>query len=48
VFGSLLLYVIFSAINMTLNNPDLWRGTIVGGVLLFAVLVTAFQQRKSQ
>ena len=48
VFGSLLLYVIFSAINMTLNNPDLWRGTIVGGVLLFAVLVTAFQQRKAQ
>lgn len=48
VFGSLLLYVIFSAINMTLSNPDLWRGTIVGGVLLFAVLVTAYQQLKAR
>ncbi len=47
VFGALLLMVIFSAINLTLSNPNIWRGTVVGGVLLFAVLVTAFQQRRS-
>lgn len=47
VLGALLLHSIFSAINLTLSSPDLWRGTVVGGVLLFAVLVTAFQQRKS-
>ncbi len=46
VLGALLLHTIFSAINLTLSNPDLWRGTVVGGVLLLAVLVTAFQRRR--
>src|SRR5205085_11161802 len=46
VLGALLLHTIFSAINLTLSSPDLWRGTVVGGILLFAVLVTAFQQRR--
>jgi ribose transport system permease protein len=46
VLGATLLMVIFSAINLTLSSPDLWRGTVVGGVLLFAVLVTALQQRR--
>lgn len=46
LLGATLLHVIFSAINLTLSSPDLWRGTVVGGVLLFAVLVTAFQQRR--
>lgn len=47
VLGASLLWVIFSVINLTLNKPDLWRGTVLGGVLLFAVLVTAFQQRRA-
>ena len=46
VLGATLLWVIFSAINLTLSKPDLWRGTIVGGVLLLAVLVTAIQQKR--
>jgi len=33
---------------LKLSNPDLWRGTVVGGVLLFAVLVTAFQQKRAR
>lgn len=47
VLGSTLLMVIFSAINLTLSSPDLWRGTVVGGVLLIAVLATAWQQRRA-
>jgi ribose transport system permease protein len=47
ILGSLLLYSIFSAINLTVSRPDLWRGTIVGGVLILAVLVTAFQNRRT-
>src|SRR5207249_2943866 len=47
VLGAALLYVIFSAINLTLSKPDLWRGTVVGGILLLAVLVTAYQQRRA-
>lgn len=46
ILGGLLLHSIFSAINLTLTSPDLWRGTVVGGVLLFAVLVTALQQKQ--
>jgi len=45
ILGATLLITILSAINLTLSSPDIWRGTVVGGVLLFAVLVTAFQQR---
>ncbi|MBM3494593.1 MAG: ABC transporter permease [Armatimonadetes bacterium] len=47
VLGATLLMVIFSAINLTLTKPDLWRGTVVGGVLLLAVLTTAIQQRRT-
>ena len=39
VLGAVLLQVIFSAINLALPKPDLWRGSVVGGVLLFAVLI---------
>lgn len=48
ILGATLLQVIFSAINLKLSSPDIWRGTVVGGVLLFAVLVTALQQRRSR
>jgi len=48
VLGALLLHSIFSAINLTLSNPDRWRGTVVGGVLLFAVLVMALQQKRAE
>lgn len=47
VLGATLLMVIFSAINLTLAKPDLWRGTVVGGVLVLAVLITALQQRRT-
>ncbi len=46
VLGACLLNAILSVILLTLSQPDIWRGTIVGGVLLVAVLATAFQQRK--
>ena len=46
LLGVCLLQVILSGINLTISNPSLWEGTVVGGVLLLAVLVTAFQQRK--
>ena len=45
VFGACLLNSIFSAILLTLDQPDIWRGTVVGGILLLAVLATALQQR---
>lgn len=48
ILGALLLYTIFSAINLTLADPNLWQGTVVGTVLLFAVLVMAFQQRRAR
>lgn len=47
VLGSTLLMVLFSAINLTLSKPDLWRGTVVGGVLVLAVLTTALQSRRA-
>lgn len=49
LLGAVLLNTILSAINLTpwLSKPDIWRGTIVGGVLFFAVLVTALQQKGS-
>lgn len=48
VLGTVLLRVIMKVINFLVPQPDQWRGTIVGGVLLLAVLVTALQQRKSR
>jgi ribose transport system permease protein len=46
LLGACLLNVILSAINLTIANPALWQGTVVGGVLLLAVLTTALQQRR--
>ncbi len=46
VVGAFLLHAIFSSINLTLSEPSLWRGTVVGGILLLAVLATALQQRR--
>jgi ribose transport system permease protein len=48
VIGACLLHAIFSGINLTLSEPSLWRGTVVGGVLLLAVLMTALQQRRKR
>lgn len=49
VLGACLLRVILSGINLTIQkNSALWEGTIVGGVLLLAVLASALQQRKGQ
>jgi ribose transport system permease protein len=45
LLGACLLNVILSGINLTIANPSLWEGTVVGGVLLLAVLATAIQQR---
>ncbi len=47
VLGACLLHVILSAINLTLSSPDVWRGIVVGSVLIFAVLVTALQKRRA-
>lgn len=46
ILGACLLNVILSGINLTIANPSLWEGTVVGGVLLLAVLTTALQQRR--
>lgn len=45
LLGACLLNVILSGINLTIANPSLWEGTVVGGVLLLAVLTAALQQR---
>lgn len=47
IIGALLLYSISTSINLTLNNQS-WRETVVGLVLLLAVLISAFQQRKQR
>ncbi|MCC2670869.1 MAG: monosaccharide transporter rane proteinCUT2 family [Armatimonadetes bacterium] len=38
VLGAMLLEGILSMININLSNPTLWRGMVVGGVLLTAVI----------
>ncbi len=48
ILGACLLRVILSAINLKLSTPALWEGSVVGGVLLMAVLTTAFQTRKNR
>ena len=39
VLGALLLEWILSIINLTMDKPTLWRGTVVGSVLLTAVVI---------
>jgi ribose transport system permease protein len=46
ILGACLLRVILSGINLTITNPSLWEGSVVGGVLLTAVLTTALRQRR--
>lgn len=48
LLGACLLNVILTGINFTLTNPTLWEGTVVGGVLLMAVLTSALQQRNQR
>ncbi len=49
VLGACLLRVILSGINLTIQkNSSLWEGTIIGAVLLLAVLASALQQRQKQ
>jgi len=38
ILGAMLLETILSMINLTLSNPTLWRGMVVGGVLMLAVV----------
>lgn len=47
VLGAVLLEWILSMINLTLSNPTLWRGLVVGGVLLAAVVLNQLRQRKT-
>lgn len=44
VLGAMLLECILSMINLTLSNPTLWRGMVVGGVLLMAVIFNQLRQ----
>lgn len=48
VLGACLLNTIRSVILLTLAQPDLWNDTVVGGVLMLAVLTTVFQSRDSR
>ena len=47
VLGATLLQVIITYINLRVERSALWEGTVYGSVLLLAVLVTAYQQRKN-
>ncbi len=47
VLGACLLNVILTGLNMLdVPNQSLWQGTVVGGVLLLAVLTSAFRRRQ--
>ena len=47
VLGACLLNIILTGLNMLdVPNQSLWQGTVVGGVLLLAVLTSAFRRRK--
>jgi ribose transport system permease protein len=49
VLGAVLLNIILTGLNiLNVPNQSLWQGTVVGGVLLLAVLTTAFRRRKLQ
>jgi ribose transport system permease protein len=45
ILGATLLESILSMINFTLSNPTLWRGMVVGGVLLSAVIFNQLRLR---
>ena len=47
VLGATLLRVIGSVIFFEIRNASKWESTIVGGILLLAVLVNALQQRRT-
>jgi ribose/xylose/arabinose/galactoside ABC-type transport system permease subunit len=47
VLGAALLEQILSTINLTLSNPTLWRGMVVGGVLLAAVIFNQLRIMRS-
>lgn len=44
VLGTALLESILNIINLRLSNPALWRGIVVGGVLLAAVVFNQFRR----
>lgn len=44
VLGAALLEMILSMINLTMSNPTLWRGMVVGAVLLLAVVFNQLRQ----
>ncbi len=47
VLGAILLNIILTGLNiLNVPNQSLWQGTVVGGVLLLAVLTSAFRRRK--
>jgi ribose/xylose/arabinose/galactoside ABC-type transport system permease subunit len=47
VLGAVLLNIILTGLNiLNVPNQSLWQGTVVGGVLLLAVLTSAFRRRK--
>jgi ribose transport system permease protein len=48
ILGACLLNTIRSVILLTLAQPDLWNDTVVGGVLMLAVLTTVFQGKDSR
>jgi ribose transport system permease protein len=48
VLGAALLEMILSMINLTMSNPTLWRGMVVGSVLLLAVVLNQIRLMRLQ
>jgi ribose transport system permease protein len=50
VLGAMLLQVILSGINLlpSLSNPSEWEGTVVGAIVLLAVLFNVIRQRRQE
>lgn len=50
VLGACLLQIILSGINLMpwLSNPSEWEGTVVGGIVLLAVLFNVVRQRRQE
>jgi ribose transport system permease protein len=44
ILGAALLEGILSIINLTLSSPTLWRGMVVGGVLMLAVVINQLRR----